>query len=57
VRVEVTIDRNGQVATAKALGGHPLLIPAAVEAAKKWRYEPGPGDDTSVIEFKFSPAY
>ena len=55
VKVEIVIDASGSVKSAKAVGGHPLLIPAAVEAAKKWRYEPG-AEATTVVEFKFSPS-
>ncbi len=54
VKVEVVIDGAGVVKSAKAIGGHPLLIPSAVEAAKKRRYEPAGGETTQVIEFRFS---
>ncbi len=55
VRVQVTIAPSGVVMQAKPLGGHPLLIEPSVEAAKKWRYEPGPGMSTATIEFHYSP--
>jgi len=54
VKVEMVIDAGGTVKSAKAVGGHPLLIPAAVDAAKKWRYEPGSSETTTIVEFKFS---
>jgi TonB family protein len=56
VKVETVIDSAGVVKSAKAVGGHPLLIPAAVDAAKKWRFEPSSGETTQVLEFRFSPA-
>jgi TonB family protein len=40
VAVEVVISQNGQVESAHAISGHPLLMQAAVEAAKHWRFEP-----------------
>jgi TonB family protein len=55
VRVQVTIAPSGVVLQAKPLGGHPLLIEPSVEAAKKWRYEPGGGTSIATIEFHYSP--
>ena len=40
VKVQVTIDENGNVIAARALSGHPLLQSAAVAAAQKARFEP-----------------
>jgi TonB family protein len=53
VKVQVTIAPNGNVTGAKAVGGHPLLVDPAVQAAKKWKYEPGSSETTEVVEFKF----
>lgn len=55
VKVEVVIAPSGTVKSAKALGGHPVLIESALDAIKRWKYEPGAGDSTQVVEFKFSP--
>ncbi len=55
VKLEIQIAPNGEVRSVKALGGHPLLIPAAEDAIRKWRYEPGPETTTTVVEFRFSP--
>jgi TonB family protein len=38
VTVKVIIDEEGKVIAAQAMGGHPLLQPAAVEAARKARF-------------------
>ena len=40
VRVLVMVDGSGQVIQAHAITGHPLLRPAAVEAAKQARFAP-----------------
>jgi len=32
------IDREGEVAALTVVSGHPLLVPAAMEAVKQWRY-------------------
>jgi outer membrane biosynthesis protein TonB len=37
------------------LGGHPVLASAALEAAKKWRFEPASGESSGVIDFRFEP--
>jgi len=40
VVLEVTIGEEGNVTGWKALQGHPLLVEAAVEAVRQWRYSP-----------------
>lgn len=55
VKVEIVIAPNGTVKSTKVIGGHPLLIDAAVEAVKKWRFEPAADETTGTIEFKFQP--
>ena len=34
------IDDHGHVTEIKVISGHPMLIPAALEAVKHWEYEP-----------------
>ncbi|MFY9792569.1 MAG: energy transducer TonB [Candidatus Sulfotelmatobacter sp.] len=55
VRVQVVVSPNGTVKDAKVVGGHPVLAGAALDAVKKWRFEPAPGESTGVVEFKFEP--
>ena len=40
VVVNAVIDEHGNVVQARALNGHPLLIPAALKAVLQWKYEP-----------------
>jgi TonB family protein len=54
VRVEVVITAAGSVKSAKALGGHPLLIDSALEAVKKWKFEPAAAETTQVVAFDFT---
>lgn len=56
VKVQVTIANNGSVKNTKLVGGHPVLANAALEALKKWRYEPASEETTGVVEFHFDPA-
>ena len=40
VLLHVNIDRNGNVSNVEPVSGHPLLIPAAIDAVKQWKYKP-----------------
>ncbi len=40
VVVEAEVDTTGRVRTARTLSGHELLIGAALDAVKQWRYRP-----------------
>jgi TonB family protein len=55
VKIQVTVATNGTVKEARIVGGHPVLANAALEAAKKWRFEPASAESTGVIDFKFEP--
>ena len=53
VRLKVTVAPNGGVAAVAAESGHPLLIPAAVEAVKQWRYLAADRERTATSEVPF----
>jgi len=53
VKVEVVITPAGTVKSAKALGGHPLLIESALDAVRKFKYEAAAGETTQVVIFNF----
>ena len=60
VIVHVMIDKKGHVAKVKAIAGHPMLIDAALAAAKQWEYVPfytngKPMEVETNILFKFVP--
>jgi TonB family protein len=40
VVLDATIDKGGRIATLTVKSGHPLLVPAAMEAVKQWIFEP-----------------
>jgi TonB family protein len=46
---------NGTVKDAHVVGGHPVLATAALDAAKKWRFEPASSESSGIIDFKFEP--
>lgn len=55
VKIEVVVSPNGTVKDARVVGGHPVLASAALDAAKKWRFEPSSTESTGIIDFKFEP--
>ena len=55
VKLVVVVAPSGAVKSTKVLGGHPLLVSAAEEAVKKWKFETAPAEDTGVVEFTFKP--
>jgi protein TonB len=59
VNVQVTIDENGNVVSASAVSGHPLLRAAAVQAARASKFTPTklsgePVKVTGVIIYNFT---
>jgi len=55
VRLAVVVSPNGTVKSSKPVGGHPLLVSAAMDAIKRWRFEPAQMESSGVVEFKFQP--
>lgn len=55
VRVMVVVTPGGAIKSAKVVGGHPLLVNAAMDALKRWRFEPAADESTGVVEFRFEP--
>ena len=55
VRVMVVVAPNGNLKSSKAVGGHPLLVNAAMDALKKWKFESATEESSGIVEFKFTP--
>jgi periplasmic protein TonB len=55
VRLVVVVAPNGTVKSSKPVGGHPLLVDAAMDAMKQWKFEAGPTESSGTVEFKFQP--
>ena len=55
VKLQVVVAPNGSVKETKVIGGHPILVTAAVDAVKKWKFDTASGDSTGTIEFRFDP--
>jgi TonB family protein len=55
VKLEVAIRANGTVKSTKVVGGNPVLIDAASDAVRKWKFETASEDTTEVIQLTFDP--
>ena len=55
VKIEIVVAPNGSVKDARVVGGHPVLANAALDAARKWRFEPASTESKGIIDFKFEP--
>jgi TonB family protein len=55
VRLAVVVEPNGTVKSSKPVGGHPLLVSAAMDAVKRWKFEPAATESSGIVEFKFQP--
>ncbi len=53
VKVQVVVSANGTAKSMKPIGGNPVLIEAATDALKKWRWEAG-SETTELVEFRFT---
>ncbi len=54
VRIEVVVAPDGRVRSAKAVGGHPILVQSCLDAVKEWRYEPASEETTQIVQFEFN---
>jgi TonB family protein len=53
VKIEATVAADGHVSATRVVGGSPLLVNAALDALKKWHFEPGPKETSEIVEFTF----
>lgn len=54
VRLEVTVDADGRVTSVKAISGNSMLVTAAQEAVRKWKFESGSGVSTVDVSLSFA---
>ncbi len=55
VRLEVTITPQGNVESARVLGGNPILAESAVTAVKKWKFVSAETATTTTVSLVFNP--
>jgi TonB family protein len=55
VKLLVTVEPNGMVKSAKALGGNPEFVMAAMDVIRKWKFEPASQQTMETVEIRFEP--
>jgi TonB family protein len=55
VRIGVVVNPAGKMKAAQVIGGHPILVRAAMEAIAKWKWASGPRETKELIELDFHP--
>ena len=55
VKLEVSVKANGTVKAIKVIGGNPVLLDAANDAVRKWKFEAGPDETTETVRISFEP--
>jgi len=53
VKIEVTISPDGVVKKTRVVGGNALLVGAALDAVKQWKYEPAQKETSEITEIQF----
>jgi TonB family protein len=53
VKIEATVRPNGSVRSTRVMGGSPILVDAAEDAVKKWKFETGQNETTQVVQVSF----
>jgi TonB family protein len=55
VRVEICVSEAGAVVLTKPVNGHPILLGAALQSVKEWRFKPGrAGPIKTILEVTYS---
>ena len=55
VRLTVVVTPNGNVKSVSPIGGNPILVDAAIDAVKQWKYAPSETSDTFEVKLDFVP--
>jgi TonB family protein len=55
VKLAVVVSANGSVKSSKAVGGHPVLVNAAIDAMRQWKFEAAQTESSGIVEFRFQP--
>ncbi|MFZ0808345.1 MAG: energy transducer TonB [Candidatus Sulfotelmatobacter sp.] len=55
VKIEAIVRPNGTVKSTRVVGGNPVLVDAATEAVKQWKFEAGSSETTELLQLTFIP--
>lgn len=53
IKLEVVVRANGSVKSIQVVGGNPVLLEAANDAVRKWKFEAAAGETTEVVQLSF----
>jgi len=53
VKVLATVSADGTVKDVQPVGGSPVLIQAAEEAVRKWKFAPATAESKELLELRF----
>jgi protein TonB len=53
VKIDVVVGPDGKIKESKVIGGHPVLVDAALTALRDWKYEKANSETKKQVEFKF----
>lgn len=56
VKLNVVVASDGHVVETTAIGGHPMLVEPAMDAVKRWKFEPASTPSNIIVEVKFDPS-
>jgi TonB family protein len=55
VKVEAVVRPNGSVKSTRIVGGNPVLVDAATDAVRRWKFESSQNETTELIQVTFTP--
>ena len=55
VRIDAVVAPDGSVKALDVKGGHPVLVQAASNTIRQWKWEPAPHESHELVEIRFSP--
>jgi TonB family protein len=55
VKLDVVVQPDGSVKSMNAKGGHPLLVEAAQDAIRQWKWQSASHETLESIEVRFNP--
>ncbi|MGB9202865.1 MAG: energy transducer TonB [Terriglobales bacterium] len=53
VKLEVVVREDGSVKSTNVLGGNPVLIDAATDAVRRWRFEAASRETVEAVQVRF----
>jgi len=55
VKIDALVSSDGTVKEVEVKGGHPVLVDAAADAVRRWRWEAAGHESHEMVEVRFSP--